>query len=125
MISSWLYYDIFLNIRFFFVLRLIYLFSYHFSSFVCSHQRKPIKKTPIQIYSKDIEVSLINQKQPSPKHMIKLANNNTTLNLNITSYFLNILTSPDESTWNTIGGPITKKNHLGLTKHHQMTVERR
>ena len=57
--------------------------------------------------------------------MFKLLNNNTTLNLNIASYFLNILASPDESTWNTIGGPITKTiNNPGLTKHHQKTVER-
>ena len=51
-------------------------------------------------------------------------NNNTTFNLNIASYFLNILASPDVSTWLTTGGPITKtiKNHV-LTKHHLRTVE--
>ena len=52
-------------------------------------------------------------------------NNNTTLNLNIASYFLNILAYLDELTWNTTGGTITKTiNHLGLTKHHRRTVER-
>ena len=49
--------------------------------------------------------------------MFKLVNNNTTLNLNIVSYFINILAYPDESTWNTTGGTITKiANHIGLTK---------
>ena len=57
--------------------------------------------------------------------MLKLVNNNTTLNLNIVSYFLNILASPDELTWNTIDGPITKAtNHIGLTKHHRRKVEK-
>ena len=37
-------------------------------------------------------------------------NNNTNLNLNITSYFLNTVASPDLPTWFTTGGPITKKN---------------
>ena len=41
------------------------------------------------------------------------------------SYFINILASSDESTRNTICGPITKPtNHLGLTKHHRRKVER-
>ena len=52
-------------------------------------------------------------------------NNNTILNLNIASYFLNILASPDESTWSTTGGPINRTiEHLGLTRHHLKTVER-
>ena len=52
-------------------------------------------------------------------------NKNTILNLNIASYFLNILSSPDVSTWSTIGGPINKIiKHLGLTRHHQKTAER-
>ena len=51
-------------------------------------------------------------------------NNYTTLNLNIASYFLNILASPDESTWFTTGGTITKTiKQIDLTKHHQKTVE--
>ena len=51
-------------------------------------------------------------------------NNNTIINLNIASYFLNILASPDRSTWNTTGGPITKTtSHIGLTKHHRSIVE--
>ena len=45
--------------------------------------------------------------------------------MNIASYFLNILASPDVSTWSTTCGPINKKiEHLGLTIHHQKTVER-
>ena len=57
--------------------------------------------------------------------MLKLVDNNTTINLKIASYFLNILASPDESKWNTTGGPITKTiNNLGLTKHHRRRAER-
>ena len=64
------------------------------------------------------------QNRPPPKHLSMLVNNNTTLNLNIASYFLNILASPDESTWNTTGGTITIPiNCLGLTTHHRRTVE--
>ena len=52
-------------------------------------------------------------------------NNNKILNLNIASYFLNILASPDVSTWSTTGGPINKTiEHLGQTRHHQKTLER-
>ena len=53
-------------------------------------------------------------------------NKNKILNLNIASYFLKILAYPDVSTWSTTGGPINKTiKHLGLTKHHQKTVERK
>ena len=52
-------------------------------------------------------------------------NNNTILNLNIASYFLNVLASPDESTWSTTGGPINKTiKNLGLHRHHLKTVEK-
>ena len=38
---------------------------------------------------------------------------------------INVSASPDESTWSTKGGPINKTiEHLGLTRHHQNTVER-
>ena len=51
-------------------------------------------------------------------------NKNIWLTLNIDSYFINILASPDVSTWFTTCGPITKAiKHPGLTKHHQKTVE--
>ena len=57
--------------------------------------------------------------------MSKLVNKKTILNLNIASYFLNILASPDVSTWSTTGGPINKTiKHLGLTRNHRKTVER-
>ena len=105
-----------------------------FSYLVCWHQRRPNTwrsliyihlKTPITIYPKNIEISLIDQKQPPPKHMFKLMNNNTTLNLNIASYFINILDSSNVLTWYTTGGPITKTiNHIGITKNHLRTVER-
>ena len=52
-------------------------------------------------------------------------NNDTTLNLKIASYFLNVLYSPDILTWFTTCGPITKTiKHLVLTKHQQKKVER-
>ena len=52
-------------------------------------------------------------------------NKNIILNLNIASYFLNILASPDESTWSTTGGPINKTiKHLVLTRHNQHKLER-
>ena len=52
-------------------------------------------------------------------------NKNTLLNLNIASYFPNILASPDVSTWSTTGRPINKTiKHLGLTRHHRHKVER-
>ena len=51
-------------------------------------------------------------------------NKNTLRNLNIASYFINILASLDVSTRFTTGGPINKTiKHLGLTRHHQKTVE--
>ena len=67
---------------------------------------------------------MLEEKIPTPQHLSKLVNNNKTLNLNIASYFLNVLASPDESTWPTKGGPINKTiEHIGLTRHHKKTVE--
>ena len=64
-------------------------------------------------------------KKTSPHHFSKLVNKNIILNLNIASYFFNILASPDVSTRSTTGGHINKTiKHLGLTIHHQNTVER-
>ena len=52
-------------------------------------------------------------------------NKNKILNLNIASYFINILASPYVSTCYTTGGPINKTiKHLGLTRHHWKTAER-
>ena len=77
------------------------------------------------MYPKKIQVTLSEQNRPPPKYLSKLVNNKTTHNLNIASYFLNILASPDVSTWFATGGPITKTiKLLGLTKHLQNTVER-
>ena len=46
-------------------------------------------------------------------------------NLNITSYFPNILDSPDVLIWFATGGTITKTiNNLFLTKHQRKTTER-
>ena len=66
----------------------------------------------------------IPRKSPSPQHLSKLVNKNTILNLNIASYFLNILASPDLLTWSTTGGAVKKtRKHLGLTRHHRHKVE--
>ena len=52
-------------------------------------------------------------------------NKNTILNLNIASYFINILASPDLSTWSTTGGAINKTiKHPGLARNHRHKVER-
>ena len=69
------------------------------------------------------KLPLLEEKSPTPQHLSKLVNNNKTLNLNIASYFLNVLASPDESTWSTKGGPINITiEHLGLSRHHQKTI---
>ena len=71
------------------------------------------------------KLPLSEEKIPSPQHLSKIVNKNTILNLNIASYFLNILASPDVSTWSTTGGAIHKTiKHLGLTRHHRHKVER-
>ena len=76
------------------------------------------------IYPKK-KLPLLEEKSPSPQHFSKLVNKNTILNLNIASYFLNVLASPDESTWSTTGGSINKTiKNLCLTRHYRKTVER-
>ena len=56
--------------------------------------------------------------------MSKLVNKKTVLNLNIASYFPNILASPDVLTWSTTGGNINRTiKMLSLTRHHRKTVE--
>ena len=71
------------------------------------------------------KLPLLEEKIPTPQHLSKLVNNNKTLNLNIDAYFLNVLGSPDESTWSTKGGPINKTiEHLRLSRHHQKTIKR-
>ena len=74
--------------------------------------------------SQKIQVKLSEEKILSPQHVSKLVNKNTFLNLNIASYFLNVLASPDVSTWFTTGGSISKAiKHIGLTRHHRKTLE--
>ena len=86
---------------------------------------KSTYNVPIPIHPKKIQVTLSEEKIPSPKHLSKIVNKSTLLNLNIASYFLNILDSPDVSIWFTTGGPINKTiKHLGLTINQQNTVER-
>ena len=68
---------------------------------------------------------MLEEKSPTPQHLSKLVNNNKIINLNIASYFLNILAYPDKLTWSTTGGHINKTiEHLSLTINHQKTVER-
>ena len=89
------------------------------------HSNKSTNNIPTPIYPQKIQVTLSEENRPSPKHLSKLVNKNQILNLNIASYFLNILASLDLSTWSTTGGPINKTiKHLGLTRHHRKTVER-
>ena len=85
---------------------------------------KSSSNVPTPIYPQK-NLPLLEEKSPTPQHLSKLVNKNTILNLNIASYFLNILASPDLSTWSTTGGTIHKTiKHLGLTRHHRKTVER-
>ena len=65
------------------------------------------------IYPKKIQVTLSEENRPPPKHLSKLVNKKTFLNLNIASYFLNILASPNLLTW--------FNTHL----HNQKTIEER
>ena len=82
-----------------------------------------INNVPIQIYPKKSKWHFQKKNKRPPKHLSKLVNNNTTLNLNIVSYSLNILASPDVSTWFTTGGTIIKTiKHLGLNKNQRKTV---
>ena len=78
----------------------------------------------LQYIPQKLQVPLSEEKRLSPQHLSKLVNKNTLLNLNIASYFINVLASPDVSTWSTTGGPINKTiKNLGLNRHHQKTVE--
>ena len=70
---------------------------------------RSINNSPIPIYPKKIQVTLSEENRPPPKHMYKLLNKNTSLNLNIASYFLRILASPYLSTWFATVGPIKKQ----------------
>ena len=131
MISLLLYYVIFLNISFSFLLfifcicfHIIFLFATE-NPTLEDHSNKSTNNVPTPIYPHKIQVPLSEEKILSPQHLSKLVNENTFLNLNITSYFLNILASPYILTWYTTDRPINKTiKHLGLTRHHQKIVER-
>ena len=89
------------------------------------HLYRPINNSTIPIYPKNIQVTLSEQNRPPPKNLSKLVNNNTTMNLNIASYFLSTSAPPDVLTWFATGRTIAKAiKHLGLTKHHRNIVER-
>ena len=130
MISLLLYYVILLNISFYFLLFI--LFICFPIIFLCNaenptledHSNRSTNNVSTPIYPQKIQVPL-SEKKLLPKHLSKLVSKNTLLNLNITSSFLNILASPDVSTWFTTGGPINKTiKYLGLTRHHQKTLYR-
>ena len=51
--------------------------------------------------------------------------NKQKLNINIASFFLETLASPNEKTWHVIGGPITKTtNHFSLNPNHWRYAEK-
>ena len=130
MISSLLYYVIFLIISFYFLFfvlficfRIIVLYATE-NPMLEDHSNKPTKNVPTLIYPKKYKFHC-QKKKMTPQHLSKLVNKNTILNLSIASCFLNILASPNVSTWSTTGGPINKTiKHLGLTRHHRKTIER-
>ena len=131
MISLLLYYVIFLNISLYFLFFIVFI-CFHII-FLCATENptledrsnKSTNNVPTPIYPQKIQVLLSEEKRPSPQHLSKLVNKKRLLNLNIASYFLNILASPDVSTWSTTSGPINKTiKHLGLTRHYRKTVER-
>ena len=123
MISPLIYYVIFLNISFsflFFILLICIRIVFPYATenpMLEDHLNNSSTNVPTPIYPK--KHSIVRRKKTSPQHLSKLVNKNTILNLNIASYFLNILASPDVSTWSTTGGPINRTiKHLGLTRHH-------
>ena len=115
-----LYYFIFLNISFYFLFFILFI-CFHIIFIYATedptleyHSNKSSTNVPTPIYPK--KNFHCQKKKTSPQHFSKLVNKNTILNLNIASYFLNILTSPDVSTWSTTGGAINKTiKYLGLT----------
>ena len=130
-ISSLLYYFIFLNKSLYFLFFILFI-CFHIIFLYATenptleyHSNKSTINVPTPIYPQKIQVPLSEGKRPPPQSLSKLMNKNTLLNLNIASYFLNILAYPDVSTWSTTGGPSKKTiKHLGLSRHHQRTVER-
>ena len=51
--------------------------------------------------------------------------NKQQLNINIASFFLLTLASPNEKTWHGRGGPITKTiDHFALNPNHRRSVEK-
>ena len=80
------------------------------------HLKRSDNNAPIPIYPKN-PVTLLDKNGPSRIFLSKVVNNNITLNLNIASYFLNILVYPYVLTWFITGVPRTKTiEHPGLKK---------
>ena len=93
----------------FFVLFICFHIIFLYATYNPTLEDKSNKYTnnvPTAIYPQKIQVTLSEEKRPSPQNLSKLVNKNTFLNLNTASYFINILASPDLSTWSTTGGPI-------------------
>ena len=129
--SLLLYSGILLNISLSFVHHLIYLFNISFvytkdNPTLEDNVYRSINNVPIPVYPKKIQVTFSEENRSPPTHLSKNLNKKTTLNLNITSYFLYILASPDVLTCLTTGTLITKTiKYLGLTKYHQKHYKER
>ena len=102
---------------------MLFILFISFHLFICAtenptledHSYRSTYNVPTPIYPPKIQVPFSEERRPSPQHFSKLVNKNTWLNLKIASYFLNILASPDLSTWSTTGGPINKTiKYFGL-----------
>ena len=68
------------------------------------HSYISTNNAPTPINPKKIQVTLSEENRPSPKHLSRLVNKNTFLNLNIAFYSIDILASPDVLKWFTTNG---------------------
>ena len=122
MISSLIYYVILLNVSFSFLFFIFFICCHIVFLYATEnptledHSNKSSTNVPTLIYPPP-KIPL-SEEEKLPQHFSKLVNKNTILNLIIASYFINILASPDVSTWSTTGGPMKNKKYIGLTRHH-------
>ena len=121
MLFSWILAFIFCSLSYWFCFHIICLYATE-NPTLEDHSNKSTINVPTPIYTKKLPLS---EEKKSPQHLSKHVNKNTILNLNIASYFLNILASTDVSIWSTTGGTINKTiKRIGLTRRHQKTIER-
>ena len=59
------------------------------------HSYRSTNTAATPIYSKNNQVTILEESIPPPKHLYRLLDKNISLNLNIAFYFLNILALPD------------------------------